>query len=128
MSNVGDIGLLSQHVISTAEQLQHQLKLVKRRLPLDTNVSNLGLSKEVSDNLYQCFQHAGKVMKTLCDIVRTAVQFISACGGKLSIDLCRAQTILCVDLDDTMLMCFLNFELNLNISSNVAPPIPTYTL
>lgn len=82
MSNVGDIGLLVQHVITTAEQLQQQLKLVKRRLPLDNNISNLGLSKEVTDNIYQVCLHAGKVMKTLCEIVKIAVQFISACGGK----------------------------------------------
>lgn len=82
MTNVGDIGLLAQYIITTAEQLHQQLKLVKRRLPLHASITNLGLSKEVSDNLYQCYQHSGKVLKTLCEIVKTSVQFISACGGK----------------------------------------------
>lgn len=82
MTNVGDIGLLAQYIITTAEQLHQQLKLVKRRLPLHANITNLGLSKEVSDNLYQCYQHSGKVMKTLYEIVKTSVQFIAACGGK----------------------------------------------
>lgn len=82
MANVGDIGLLAQYIITTAEQLHQQLKLVKRRLPLHANITNLGLSKEVSDNLYQCYQHSGKVLKTLNEIVKTSVQFISACGGE----------------------------------------------
>jgi len=43
------------------EQLQQQLKQVKRRLPPDPSVTNLGLNKEVSENLYQCYQHAGKI-------------------------------------------------------------------
>lgn len=82
MANVGDIGLLAQYIITTTEQLHQQLKLVKRRLPLHAAITNLGLSKEVSDNFYQCFQQSGKVMKTLYEIVKTSVQFISACGGK----------------------------------------------
>lgn len=82
MANVGDIGLLAQYIITTADQLHQQLKLVKRRLPVHTSISNLGLSKEVSDNFYQCFQHSGRVMKTLYEVVKISVQFISACGGK----------------------------------------------
>ncbi|XP_017784402.1 PREDICTED: dynactin subunit 1 isoform X2 [Nicrophorus vespilloides] len=79
-SNVGDIGLLAQYVITTMEQVQQQLKLVKRRIPPDTNVSNLGLNKEVFENIYQCYQQAGKIMKTLQDIVKVSVQTISTSG------------------------------------------------
>lgn len=61
--------------------LYQQLKLVKRRLPPDTSVSNLGLNKEISENLYHCCQHATKIMKTLQDIVKTAVQTIVKGGG-----------------------------------------------
>lgn len=61
--------------------MQQQLKLVKRRLPPDNNVSNLGLNKEVSENLYQTCQHATKIMKTLQDIVKGATQAIIASGG-----------------------------------------------
>lgn len=82
---MGDIGLLAQHVTTMSEQLLQQLRLVKRRLPLDGNFVNLGLTKEVSENLYQCFQNAGKIMKTLYEIVKTALQFISACGGEFVI-------------------------------------------
>ncbi|RZC39748.1 dynactin subunit 1 [Asbolus verrucosus] len=78
--NVGDIGLLAQHIITTAEQLQQQLKLVKRRLPPDTNVANIGLSKEVFENLYQCYLHSGKILKTLQDIVKVSVQTMTSSG------------------------------------------------
>ncbi|KAJ8920221.1 hypothetical protein NQ315_011882 [Exocentrus adspersus] len=79
-ANVGDIGLLAQHVITTSEQLQQQLKLVKRRLPLDTSLTNLGLNKEVAENLYHCYQHAGKVLRTLNDIVKSSIQTLTAAG------------------------------------------------
>lgn len=67
--------------------LQQQLKLVKRRLPPDTNISNLGLNKEISENLYQCCQHATKILKTLQDIVKTSVQKIIASGGQSQVKL-----------------------------------------
>jgi dynactin 1 len=79
-SNVGDIGLLSQHIITTAEQLQQQLKLVKRRLPPDASVANIGLNKEVAENLYQCYQQAGRILKTLQDIVKNSVQMMTSSG------------------------------------------------
>ncbi|XP_018575471.1 dynactin subunit 1 isoform X5 [Anoplophora glabripennis] len=79
-ANVGDVGLLAQHIITTSEQLQQQLKLVKRRLPLDTSLTNLGLNKEVSENLYQCYQHSGKILKTLHDIVKSTIQTLNATG------------------------------------------------
>ena len=80
--DIGDIGLLSQYIITIAEQLQQQLKLVKRRIPLDTNITNLGLNKEIVENLYQCYIHAGKILKTLQETVKSAVQVIIASGGK----------------------------------------------
>lgn len=69
-----------QHVITTADQLQQQLKQMKRRVPLDPTAINLGLNKETSENLYQCYQHCGKVIKTLQDVVKTSVQAITATG------------------------------------------------
>lgn len=74
--------LLIQYIITTTDLLQQQLKLIKRRLPLDTNISNLGLNKEVHENLYQCYQHALKISKTLHDIVKSMVQIIVNSGGK----------------------------------------------
>ncbi|CAH1099765.1 unnamed protein product [Psylliodes chrysocephalus] len=76
----GDMELLIQYIITTTDLLQQQLKLIKRRLPLDTNISNLGLNKEVHENLYQCYQHALKISKTLHDIVKSMVQIIVNSG------------------------------------------------
>lgn len=81
-ANIGDIGLLSQHIIATIEQLHQQLKLVKRRIPPDSHLANLGLNKEVYENLYQCYQQSQKVMKTLQDIVKTSVQVVSTSGDE----------------------------------------------
>lgn len=85
---MGDINLLCQHIIQTVDQLQQQLKLVKRRLPTDTTIANLGLNKEVNESLYQCYQHAGKIWKTLHDIVKSAVQAINTSAGILFLAIC----------------------------------------
>lgn len=82
--NTGDIGLLCQYVTSTAEQFQQQLKSIKRKLPPDTSVANLGLNNETSENLYQSYQHIGKVWKTLQDVVKNAVQAINASSGEIN--------------------------------------------
>lgn len=74
------MGLLVQHALTSIENIQQQLKLVKRRTPTDTSVTNLGLNKETYENLYQCYQHACKIMKTLQDVVKTAVQFVLVSG------------------------------------------------
>lgn len=83
-STIGDVGLLCQHVIQTVDQLQQQLKLVKRRLPTDSTIANLGLNKEINESLYQCYQHAGKIWKTLHDVVKTAVQAINSSTGNFT--------------------------------------------
>ncbi|XP_057658950.1 dynactin subunit 1-like isoform X2 [Diorhabda carinulata] len=79
-STKGDMELLVQHIVTASDSLQQQLKLIKRRLPLDTNISNLGLNKEVQENMYQCYQHASKISKTLNDIVKSTVQTILTSG------------------------------------------------
>ncbi|XP_065173982.1 dynactin subunit 1 isoform X2 [Atheta coriaria] len=76
----GDIGLLSQHIITTSEQIQAQIKLIKRRIPPDNAISNVGLNKEVFENLYQCYLHSGKILKTLQDINKNAVKTIATSG------------------------------------------------
>uniref|UniRef100_A0A6P7G1R3 Dynactin subunit 1 n=1 Tax=Diabrotica virgifera virgifera TaxID=50390 RepID=A0A6P7G1R3_DIAVI len=80
MNAVMKMELLCQHVVTSSETLLQQLKLIKRRLPMDTNISNLGLNKEVHENLFQCYQHALKISKTLNDVVRTTIQTIVASG------------------------------------------------
>ncbi|XP_031349690.1 dynactin subunit 1 isoform X2 [Photinus pyralis] len=76
-SNIGDIALLMQHVITTVDQIQQSLKQVKRKLPPDPSVTNLGLNKEIGENLYQCYLHSRKVMKTLNDIVKNCIVTIA---------------------------------------------------
>ncbi|VEN45973.1 unnamed protein product [Callosobruchus maculatus] len=78
--NVGDIVLLAQHVMTTAEQLHQQLKTIKRKLPPDMNASNLGFNREIFENMYQCYQQSGKIVKTLHDIVKGAVQSLTTDG------------------------------------------------
>ncbi|KAF5292478.1 hypothetical protein FQA39_LY14025 [Lamprigera yunnana] len=80
--NVGDVLLLMQHIITTMEQIQQQLKQVKRRLPPDPNITNLGLNKEVAENLYHCSLHSRKIMKTLNDIVKKAIVIIAGDADK----------------------------------------------
>ncbi|KAL1514252.1 hypothetical protein ABEB36_003539 [Hypothenemus hampei] len=79
-ANSGEICLLAQHVITTSEQLQQQLKQTKRRLPSDVKVTNLGLSKDVQDILRQCYQHCGRISKTFNEIARTATQSLATSG------------------------------------------------
>ncbi|XP_044734295.1 dynactin subunit 1 isoform X2 [Chrysoperla carnea] len=78
--DIGDMGLLAQHIITTAEQLQQQLKLIRRRIPPDTNITNLGFKNEISNNLNACCVHAGKVTRTLQEIIKAAIQQILANG------------------------------------------------
>lgn len=77
---IGDVGLLVQFVITTVEQIQQQLKHVKRRIPPDPNVINLGLNKETGENLYQCHHHMEKIMKTFHDIVKHSIQVVTESG------------------------------------------------
>ncbi|CAG9772136.1 unnamed protein product [Ceutorhynchus assimilis] len=79
-ATVGDICLLSQHVITTAEQLQQQLKLAKRRLPTDINITNLGFDKEIYDTLNQCYQQSGRILKTINEIAKSATQYLATSG------------------------------------------------
>ncbi|KAF7279198.1 hypothetical protein GWI33_007604 [Rhynchophorus ferrugineus] len=78
--NVGDTCLLAQHVINISEQLQQQLKQAKRRLPADASITNLGFGKEIFDTLYQSYQQAGRVLKTIHEIAKNAVQELSKSG------------------------------------------------
>nr|CAI5831013.1 unnamed protein product [Callosobruchus analis] len=79
-ANEGDIVLLAQHVMATAEQLHQQLKTIKRKLPPDMNASNLGFNREIFENMYQCYQQSGKIVKTLHAIVKGAVQSLTTDG------------------------------------------------
>ncbi|XP_066262436.1 dynactin subunit 1 [Euwallacea similis] len=79
-ANVGDICLLAQHMITTAEHLQQLLKQAKRRLPTDSNITNLCLGKDLLENLSHCFQHVGKVSKTVHEVAKNATQVLATSG------------------------------------------------
>nr|CAD7194602.1 unnamed protein product [Timema douglasi] len=76
----GDMGLLMQHLVTATETIQQQLKVIRRRIPQDRNISQLGFSEELPNILQQCSQHAAKIMKTLQMLVRAAMQQVALSG------------------------------------------------
>ncbi|XP_033220366.1 dynactin subunit 1 isoform X2 [Belonocnema kinseyi] len=82
----GDIGLLCQHVETTCEVIQQHLKSARRRVPREHLTSsspaeaNLGLDKDWTEQLTICFQHGTKIMKTFQDLLKNALQAITANG------------------------------------------------
>ncbi|XP_003692097.1 dynactin subunit 1 isoform X2 [Apis florea] len=82
----GDIGLLCQHAETTCEVIQQHLKSARRRVLTDHAAalhiaeSNLGLDKDCSEQLFTCYQHAVKMMKTLQILLKSAVQAIITNG------------------------------------------------
>ncbi|CAG9857585.1 unnamed protein product [Phyllotreta striolata] len=79
-STKGDMELLVQHITASTEKLQQQLKVIKRRLPLDGNITNLGLDREACEDSFRCYQQALRASKTLQDVVRSAVQMATGAG------------------------------------------------
>ncbi|XP_067011702.2 dynactin subunit 1 isoform X2 [Anabrus simplex] len=78
----GEMALLAQHVSSAAEVLVHQLKQIRRRLPQEGGITHIGLGDDLDSNMYQCCQHATRIIKTLQDIVKMAVQQIAISGDQ----------------------------------------------
>nr|CAD7256636.1 unnamed protein product [Timema shepardi] len=76
----GDMGLLMQHLVTATETIQQQLKVIRRRIPQDRNISQLGFSEELPNILQQCSQHAAKIMKTLQMLIRAAMQQVALSG------------------------------------------------
>ncbi|XP_033308216.1 dynactin subunit 1-like isoform X3 [Bombus bifarius] len=82
----GDLGLLCQHAETTCEVIQQHLKSARRRVLTDHAAaihnaeSNLGLDKDCSEQLFTCYQHAVKMMKTLQILLKSAVQAIITNG------------------------------------------------
>ncbi|XP_069679025.1 dynactin subunit 1 isoform X4 [Periplaneta americana] len=76
----GDIGLLSQYLVTSTELLQQQLKQIRLRIPQEGSITQLGFSDDVATTLRQCCQHASKVMKTLQHIVKASLQQIAING------------------------------------------------
>nr|CAD7454518.1 unnamed protein product [Timema tahoe] len=76
----GDMGLLMQHLVTATETIQQQLKVIRRRIPQDRNIAQLGFSEELPNILQQCSQHAAKIMKTLQMLIRAAMQQVALSG------------------------------------------------
>ncbi|XP_066581763.1 dynactin subunit 1 isoform X2 [Prorops nasuta] len=76
-----DIGLLCQHIETTCEVIQQHLKSARRRVPRDQiKTMNLGLGKNCNEQLVTSYQHSIKIMKTLQDLLKNAVQAVIANG------------------------------------------------
>ncbi|XP_076166866.1 dynactin subunit 1 isoform X2 [Ptiloglossa arizonensis] len=82
----GDIGLLCQHAETTCEVIQQHLKSARRRVLTDhatalhSAKSNLGLDKDCSEQVFACYQHAVKIVKTFQTLLKSAVQAIITNG------------------------------------------------
>ncbi|XP_076295743.1 dynactin subunit 1 isoform X5 [Lasioglossum baleicum] len=78
----GDIGLLCQHAETTCEVIQQHLKSARRRVLTDHATAlnsagfNLGLDKDASEQMFGCYQHAVKIVKTFQTLLKNAVQAI----------------------------------------------------
>ncbi|XP_076395255.1 dynactin subunit 1 isoform X2 [Megachile rotundata] len=82
----GDIGLLCQHAETTCEVIQQHLRSARRRVLTDHSAayhaaeSRLGLDKDSTEQMFTCYQHAVKIMKTLQTLLKSAVQAIITNG------------------------------------------------
>ncbi|XP_015433169.1 PREDICTED: dynactin subunit 1 isoform X1 [Dufourea novaeangliae] len=78
----GDIGLLCQHAETTCEVIQQHLKSARRRVltdhaaALQSAKSRLGLDKDSTEQVFTCYQHAVKIVKTFQTLLKGAVQAI----------------------------------------------------
>ena len=83
----GDMGLLCQHIESVCDAIQQNLKAARRRVPREfltatsPNEANLGLNKDWYEQIATCYQHASKLMRTLQDLSKSALQTILTSGG-----------------------------------------------
>ncbi|XP_051153127.1 dynactin subunit 1 isoform X2 [Leptopilina boulardi] len=82
----GDIALLCQHVETTCEVIQQHLKSARRRVPREHLIgsspaeANLELDKDWMEQLTNCYQNGTKIMKSLQDLLKNAIQAIIANG------------------------------------------------
>ncbi|XP_044001039.1 dynactin subunit 1 isoform X2 [Aphidius gifuensis] len=80
----GDIGLLLQHIETNCEVIQQHLNSARRRVPRDqllsSNIINLGLDNNWSEQFSACYQNSIKITKTLQDLLKSALQTITISG------------------------------------------------
>lgn len=74
---------------TTCEVIQQHLKSARRRVPREhligssTAEANLELDKDWMEQLTNCYQNGTKIMKSLQDLLKNAIQAIIANGGKV---------------------------------------------
>lgn len=109
----GDMGLLCQHIETVCEAVENNLKSARRRVPREfltassPNEANLGLDKDWYEQIATCYQHATKLMRTLQDLRKTALQTILTSGGEFmctfdsesNVSLDYKRIMICADLD-----------------------------
>ena len=73
---------------TTCEVIQQHLKSARRRVPRDhagpafSVAANLGLDKDCNEQFSTCYQHAVKIIKTLQNLLKNALQAITENGGE----------------------------------------------
>uniref|UniRef100_A0A336KRA6 Dynactin subunit 1 n=1 Tax=Culicoides sonorensis TaxID=179676 RepID=A0A336KRA6_CULSO len=70
-------GLLMQFIVQNIETIKQQLKLVKRRLPQDANVTKCNLSPKTLQNLKSLSECLNKVMSVLYIVSKQTMQYVS---------------------------------------------------
>lgn len=82
------MGLLCQHIETVCDSIQQNLKTARRRVPREflsattPQEGNLGLSRELFEKVNESYKHANKLMKTLQDLSKNALQTILTSGGE----------------------------------------------
>lgn len=81
------MGLLCQHILTASESVQQNLNSARRRVPREflavtsPNEAHLGLSRDWYEQIVTCYSHASKLMRTLQDLSKSAIQTILTSGG-----------------------------------------------
>lgn len=84
----GEMGLLCQHIETVCESVQQNLKSARRKVPreflstISPQEANLGLGKECFEKIHESYRHANKLMKTLQELSKSALQIILTSGGE----------------------------------------------
>lgn len=82
-----EIGLLLQYALENSEAVRQQLKLVKRRLPQDSNIIKCGLSQKTIATIRQTNDALGKVMTALFIASKLVIQNVVAAVAETTEDI-----------------------------------------
>lgn len=85
-----DIGLLLQYVLQNSDTVRQQLKLIKRRLPQDSNIIKCGLSQKTIATIRQTNDSLGKVMTVMFIASKLSIQNVIAAVAETTEDITTA--------------------------------------